>query len=166
MANKKDKMRKDALKKKVMIETLKFQARWGFKKLYGDPSPLWSILMDKELDIIVELDLQEDLLAIKGFVDDVRSALGAEPVEEFGDFRNSLVALSLGIGRLQDINTMSMPVEWHELIDRKLLSIYYPDDIRNEVAEHAKTIGYNTSTYLGQPIVKFKHFSLKLDRSR
>lgn len=166
MANKKDKMRKDALKKKGMIETLNFQARWGFKKLYGEPSQLWSTLMDKELDLVVELDLQEDLLSIKGLVDDVRLALGAEPVEERGDFHNTLVGLSLGIGRIQDINSMGVPATWHELLDKKLLSIYYTDDIRNEAAEHAKARGYNTSTYLGQPIVKFKHLHLKLDRSR
>lgn len=166
MANKKDKMRKFALKKKSMIETLKFQTHWGFKKLYGEPSQLWSTLMNKELDLIVELGIQEDLLSIKEFVDDVRSALGAEPVEERGDFRNSPVAISLGIGRIQDINSMSMPVVWHELIDKKLLSIYYLDDIRNEVAEYAKRKNYNTSTYLGQPIVKFQHFNIKLERSR
>lgn len=37
MANKKDKKRKDALKKKSTIEAFKFQVRWGFEKHFGTP---------------------------------------------------------------------------------------------------------------------------------
>ncbi len=164
MANKKDKKRKDALKKKSTIEALKFQSRWGFEKQFGVPSSLYSVLLEIEADYIIELDLQEELLSIKSFVDDVKTGLGVEPIPELGDFYPSLVAISLGIAKIADINKCPLPTPWHDLIKKKILSIYYPDEIRNQVVEYAKNKNYNTSTYLGQPIVKFNHLFIKIDR--
>lgn len=94
MANKKDKKRKDALKKKSTIEALKFQTRWGFEKQFGTPSSLYSVCLETELDYIIELDLQEELLSIKNFIDDVKTGLGVKPIPELGDFYHSLVAIS------------------------------------------------------------------------
>ena len=164
MANKKDKKRKDALKKKSTIEALKFQSRWGFEKQFGAPSSLFSVLLETEVDYIIKLDLQEELLSIKSFVDDVKTGLGVEPIPELGDFYHSLVAISLGIAKIADINKFCVPTAWHDLIKKKILSIYYPDEIRNQVVEYAKNKNYNTSTYLGQPIVKFNHLFIKIDR--
>ena len=164
MANKKDKKRKDALKKKSTIEALKFQSRWDFEKQFGAPSSLFSVLLETELDYIIKLDLQEELLSIKSFVDDVKTGLGVEPIPELGDFYHSLVAISLGIAKIADINKFPLPTPWHDLIKKKILSIYYPDEIRNQVVEYAKNKNYNTSTYLGQPIVKFNHLFIKIDR--
>ena len=164
MANKKDKKRKDALKKKSTIEALKFQSRWGFEKQFGVPSSLYSVLLETEVDYIIKLDLQEELLSIKSFVDDVKTGLGVEPIPELGDFYYSLVAISLGIAKIADINKFCVPTAWHDLIKKKILSIYYPDEIRNQVVEYAKNKNYNTSTYLGQPIVKFNHLFIKIDR--
>ena len=164
MANKKDKKRKDALKKKSTIEALKFQSRWGFEKQFGVPSSLYSVLLETEVDYIIKLDLQEELLSIKSFVDDVKTGLGVEPIPELGDFYHSLVAISLGIAKIADINKIGVPTAWHDLIKKKILSIYYPDEIRNQVVEYAKNKNYNTSTYLGQPIVKFNHLFIKIDR--
>jgi len=164
MANKKDKKRKDALKKKSTIEALKFQSRWGFEKQFGVPSSLYSVFLETEVDYIIKLDLQEELLSIKSFVDDVKTGLGVEPIPELGDFYHSLVAISLGIAKIADINKICVPTAWHDLIKKKILSIYYPDEIRNRVVEYAKNKNYNTSTYLGQPIVKFNHLFIKIDR--
>ena len=162
MANKKDKKRKNALKKKSTIEALKFQTKWGFEKQYGVPSSLYSVFLETELDYIIELELQEELLSIKGFIDDVKKGLGVWPIPELGDFNHSLVAISLGIAKIADINKFGIPTPWHELIKKKILSIYYPDEIRNQVVEYAKENNYNTSTYLGQPIVKFNHLFIKI----
>ena len=164
MANKKDKKRKDALKKKSTIEALKFQSRWGFEKQFGVPSSLYSVFLETEVDYIIKLDLQEELLSIKSFVDDVKTGLGVEPIPELGDFYHSLVAISLGIAKIANINKFCVPTAWHDLIKKKILSIYYPDEIRNQVVEYAKNKNYNTSTYLGQPIVKFNHLFIKIDR--
>ena len=164
MANKKDKKRKDALKKKSTIEALKFQTRWGFEKQFGTPSSLYSVFLETELDYIIELELQEDLLSIKRFIDDIKSGLGLEPIPDLGDFYHSLVAISLGIAKIADINKFGIPTPWDELLNKKILSIYYPDEIRNQVVEYAKDQNYNTSTYLGQPIVKFNQLYIKINR--
>ena len=38
------------------------------------------------------------------------------------------------------------------------------DAYTNHLYEYAKNKNYNTSTYLGQPIVKFNHLFIKIDR--
>lgn len=164
MINKKDKKRKDVLKERSTIEALKFQTRWGYEKQFGVSSSLCSALLDTELNNVIELGLHEDLLSIKNFVEDVKNCLGVEPIVELGDFYYSLVAISLGIAKIADINRLGMPTAWHELMKKKILSIYYPNEIRNIVVEYAKQKNYNTSTYLGQPIVKFNRLFLKIDR--
>ena len=164
MANKKDKKRKDALKNKSTIEALKFQAKWGFEKQFGAPSSLYSVFLETEVDYIIKLELQEELLSIKSFIDDVKTGLGVQPIPEVGDLYHSLVAISLGIAKIADINKFGVPTPWHDLIKKKILSIYYPDEIRNQVVEYAKERNYNTSTYLGQPIVKFNQLFIKIER--
>ena len=83
-----------------MIDSLIFQTNWGIKRIYGSPEDSITEMVKTELDCIVELNLFEDMLMIKKFVDDVKSAFSIEPVAERGDFCNSLVALALGIGRI------------------------------------------------------------------
>ena len=51
MVNKKDKKRKDTLKKRSTIDALKFQARWGFEKQFGVPSSLYSVFFCSKLVI-------------------------------------------------------------------------------------------------------------------
>ena len=75
-----------------------------------------------------------------------------------------LYTIALGIGRLGSIKDMELPTDWNELIRKKLLKIYYPDEVRNKIFEWAKASGYNTSTYLGQPIVKFSKLFVLLER--
>ena len=53
----------------------------------------------------------------------------------------------------------------NELMKKKLLKIYYPEEVRNKIFEWAKTNGYNTSTYLGQPMVKYAKLFILLDRA-
>ena len=69
MKNRHQKKRSNTVKQKAMIESLIFQTNWGIKR---NCSPDDSILaMTKaELDCIIELNLVEDLLLIKKFVDD------------------------------------------------------------------------------------------------
>ena len=118
------------------------------------------------MDYIIELNLFEDLLRLKIFIENVKSILGIEPVAEYGDFYRSLVALALGIGKVNDIEKVGTPITWHELLEKKILSIYYPTDVRNSIVEYAKNNGYNTSTYLGKPMIKFNVIFLLLDRAR
>ena len=166
MKNKHLQKRSNAVKQKVIIESLVFQTNWGLKRLYEPPNDFIGTLVKAELDYIVELNLFEDLLMIKKFVDDVKSTFDIEPVAERGDFCRSPVAIALGIGKVDDITKIRTPIAWHELLAKKLLSIYYPTDMRNSIADYAKNNGYNTSTYFGKPMIKFNVIFLLLERAR
>ena len=166
MKNRHHQKRNDTIKQKALIESLIFQTNWGIKKIYGSPEDSITEMVKTELDCIVELNLFEDLLMIKKFVDDVKSTFNTEPVAERGDFCNSLVALALGIGRIKIITELNAPADWKRLAEKKILSIYYPNDVRNSIVDYAKQNGYNVSTYLGKPMIKFSNLFLLIERAR
>ena len=166
MKNKHQKKQSNTVKQKAMIESLIFQTNWGIKKLYKNPSDLISTLVKVELEYIIELNLFEDLLLLKMFIENVKSVFGVEPIAEYGDFNRSLVALALGIGKVNDIEKVGIPIAWHELLEKKILSIYYTNDIRNTIVDYAKHNGYNVSTYLGKPIIKLSKIFVLLDRTK
>ena len=165
MKNRHQQKRNNTVKQKALTESLIFQTNWGIKR---NCSPDDSILeMTKaELDCIIELNLVEDLLLIKKFVDDVKSAFSIEPVAGRGDFCNSLAALALGIGRTNIITELNAPADWQGLAEKKILGIYYTNDTRNTIVDYAKKNGYNVSTYLGKPIIKLSKIFLLLERVR
>lgn len=166
MKNKHQKKQSNTVKQKAMIDSLIFQTNWGIKKLYKTPSDIISTLVKVELDYIIELNLFEDLLLLKMFIENVKSVFGIAPIAERGDFYRSPIALALGIGKVNDIKKVGIPIAWHELLEKKILSIHYPTDVRNSIVEYAKNNGYNTSTYLGKPIIKFNKFFVLLERAR
>lgn len=166
MKNKHQKKQNDTVEQKAMIDSLIFQTNWGIKKLYKVPSDFILTLVKVELDYIIELNLFEDLLRLKIFIENVKSILGIEPVAEYGDFYRSLVALALGIGKVNDIEKVGIPITWHELLEKKILSIYYPTDVRNSIVDYAKHNGYNVSTYLGKPVIKLSKIFVLLDRMK
>lgn len=161
---KKNQKRNDALKLKSAIETLNFQTSWGLKKFGGVEGEKYATLAKVEVDYLTELGLVQDILFIKDLVDGIRKEFQVEPCVELGDFCNSLVTIALGIGRVENLHSMGLPNDWKELMQKKLLKIYYPDEARNKIFEWARANGYNTSTYLGQPIVKFNKLFILLER--
>ncbi len=161
---KKNQKRNDALKLRNAIETLNFQTNWGLKKLGGENGEKYCKLAKVEVDYLTELGLVQDILSIKVMVDGIRATFQVEPCVEVGDFCNNLVTIALGIGRVEDLHNMGLPSDWNELMQKKLLKIYYPEEVRNKIFEWARTNGYNTSTYLGQPIVKFNKLFILLER--
>ena len=164
MKNRHHQKRNDTIKQKTMIESLIFQTNWGTKRIYDSPEDSITEMVKTELDCIVELNLFEDLLIIKKFIDDVKSAFSIEPVAGRGDFCNSLVALALGIAHKNETTELSTPADWLKLAEKKILSIYYTNDIRNTIVDYAKQNGYNISTYLGKPIIKLSKIFVLLDR--
>ena len=166
MKNKHQKKQNDTVEQKAMIDSLIFQTNWGIKKIYGSPEDSIIEMVKTELDYIVELNLFEDLLTVKKFVDDVKSVFYIEPVTERGDFCNSCVAFALGIGGMNVITELNMPADWKRLAEKKILSIYYTNDIRNTIVDYAKQNGYNVSTYLGKPMIKFSNLFLLIERAR
>lgn len=165
MTKKKNQKKAEAHAKKSAVETLRFQAHWGLKQL-GHEDDMFNQLIDAEVDFIAELELVQELLAIKSLVDGVKQSFVVTPTPEKGDFVKSPTAVALGIAQVEDINKIGLPLIWSEMIEQKLLTIYYPEEYRNQIVDWAKTNGYNISTYLGRPIVKFSKLYIIIDRTR
>ena len=165
MTKKKNQKKAESHAKKSAVESLRFQAHWGLKQLGNEDGNLFHTLVDGEVDFIAKLDLAQDMLAIKSLVDGVKQSFKATPTLEKGDFMKSPIAVALGIACVEDINNIGIPLTWSEMIEQKLLTIYYPEECRNQIIEWAKTNGYNTSTFLGRPIVKFCKLYLVIERT-
>lgn len=65
MAKKKNQKKAESHAKKSAVETLRFQTHWGLKQLGQQDGNLFHELVDAEVNFIAELDLAQDLLAIK-----------------------------------------------------------------------------------------------------
>lgn len=166
MAKKKNQKKREALSKKSAVETLRFQTHWGLKQLGQAEGSMLHQLVDAEIDLIAELELAQDLLAIKSFVDGVKQNIAATPTPEKGDLTKSPTAIALGIASVGDMEGMGMPLSWKDMVNQKLLSIYYPEESRNNIVDWAKANGYNTSTYLGRPMLKFSKLFFLIERTR
>lgn len=166
MAKKKNQKKAESQAKKSALESLRFQAHWGLKQLGNEDGNAFHQLVDTEVNFIAELDLVQDMLAIKTFVDGVKQSFVATPTPEKGDFVKSPTAVALGIASVEDINNIGIPLSWSDMIAQKLLTIYYPEEYRNQIIDWAKSKGYNTSTYLGRPIIKFSKLYIIIERTR
>ena len=166
MGKKKNQKKAETQAKKSAVETLRFQAQWGLKQLGQPEDSRFHQLVDGELDVIAEWELAQDMLAIKSLVDGVRQSLSAVPTKEQGDFAKSPTAIAIGIASTNEFEEISMSPTWNELLKQKLLRIYYSDEVWNKVVDWAKANGYNTSTYLGRPIVKFGKVFVIIERTR
>ena len=165
MAKKKNQKKAEAQAKKSVVESLRFQALWGLKQR-GCEDDMFHKFVDTEVNFIAELELAQDMLAMKALVDDVKQAFGVTPTPEKGDLTKSPTAIALGIAYVEDMNNMGNPLSWSEMKEQKLVKIYYPEEYRNQIIDWAKANDYNTSTYLGRPIVKFCKLYISIERTR
>lgn len=164
MKKKNDPKRKAALMQKTAVEALEFQTIWGLKQLGVDAELNECALA--ELASIKELGVTYDLLNMKRFAEGVRQALQADVVVDMGELVQSVVCMALGISRVSDVQQLAVSqCLWDELLKQKLLTVYYPADVRNEVVAWAMENGFTTSTYLGQPIIKFSKIFLAIKRT-
>ena len=167
MTKKRKQNRKNELSKKRAIESIRFQTHIGLKQIGRKDTDMFHWLADAEINVIAELDLTDDILGIKNLVEGVRRELNVEPTLEKGDFCTSIVAIALGISQIPVLDDMKMPVvNWPDQINKKILTLYYPEESRNAVVEWAKANNYNTTTYLGRPVVKFKQLFIIIERTR
>ena len=163
MKKKNDPKRKATLMQKTAVETLEFQTTWGLKQLGVDAE--LNECVRTELARIKELGVTCDLLNMKRFVDGVRQALQADVLVDMGELVRSIVCVALGISRVSDVQQLAVSqCSWDELLKQKLLTVYYPADVRNEVVAWAMENGFTISTYLGQPIIKFSKIFLAIKR--
>lgn len=99
-------------------------------------------------------NLCKDLLEIKKLVDAIKLHFAANAIKDKGDLCNSYMCIALGISHVEEIhNIKTVPNMWRELL------------IRNQVIVWANENGYATSTYLGQPIIKFSKLFLLIKRA-
>ena len=167
MTKKRKQNRKNGLSKKSAVESMRFQTHFGLKQIGHKDTDMFHRLADAEINVIEKLDLTDDILGIKNLVEGVKRELNVEPALEKGDFCTSIVAIALGISKIPVLDDMQIPVvNWPDQINKKLLTLYYPEESRNAVAEWAKANDYNTSTYLGRPVVKFKQLFIIIERTR
>ena len=167
MTKKRKQNRKNELSKKRAVESIRFQTHFGLKQIGHKDTDMFHRLADAEINVIEKLDLTDGILGIKNLVEGVKRELNVEPALEKGDFCTSIVAIALGISKIPVLDDMQMPVvNWPDQINKKLLTLYYPEESRNAVAEWAKANDYNTSTYLGRPVVKFKQLFIIIERTR
>ena len=166
MTKKRKQNRKNELFEKRAVESIRFQTHFGLKQIGHKDADMFHRLADAEINVIEELDLTDDILRIKNLVEGVKRALNVEPTWEKGDFCTSIVSIALGISKIPVLDDMQIPVvNWPDQINKKLLTLYYPEESRNAVAEWAKANDYNTSTYLGRPVVKFKQLFIIIERT-
>lgn len=158
--------RKDALTEKSAVETLRFQTHWGLRNLGVADRTMLHDYADIELDTIIQAGLVNDLLTLKSLADGVRQNIQAEPTPDSGDFIQSCVAIALGIAKISDLDKLQVPeLTWKERIEKKMLKDYYPDRLCSTVIDWAKANGFNTSTYLGRPIVKLSKLYIVISRT-
>lgn len=119
MAKKKNQKKAESHAKKSAVETLRFQTHWGVKQLGQQDGNLFHELVDAEVNFIAELDLAQDLLAIKSLVDGVKQSFAVVPTAEKGDFTKSPTAVALGIAHINEINNIGIPLSWSEMIAQK-----------------------------------------------
>lgn len=166
MATKKNKeiKRKEALGKKNAIQSIEFLTSFGLKKMESEDSVYASA--QAELKEIIQLEIHKDILDIKKLVDGVKQHLNAKVSPGNGELNDSYVCIALGISCINDSNNQLFPSRtWEERLKQKILSLYYPDNVRNKVVAWAKENGFNTSTYLGQPVIKFGKIYLLIKRT-
>ncbi len=166
MNKKKNPKRKSNLEKKTADESLRFQTLFGLKQMGQEDEKFFPKLAETEISFISELGLTQDILDLKNLIDGIKANLQVEPTPEIGDFCTSITAIALKIASIANLDEQQMPTSWQDLIDKKILTIYFSEDKRNAVAAWAKANGYNTSTYLGCPIVKFGKLYIKIGRTR
>lgn len=161
---KKNTHKQEALARKNALQSLEFLISFGLKQI--DVESIFQEQIDAELKEIIELDLYKDLLEIKKLVDAIKLHFSANVMNDKGDLCSSCVCIALEISRVEEIHSIKInPNMWKGLLNKKLIPIYYPEEIRNKVIAWAHENGYATSTYLGQPIIKFNKLFLLIKRT-
>lgn len=148
---------------KRAVKALRFQAHRGLKQLGQEDDSMFHKLVDVEINIIARMGLAHDLLAIKLFVEGVEQRFSVTPTPWKGEFTKSPTAVALGIASINDINNMKLPlITWSEMKKQKFLSVCYQEEYCNKIVNWAKANGFNVSTYLGRPVLKFRKLYVTL----
>lgn len=148
---------------KRVVKALRFQAHRGLRQLGQDEDSMFHKLVDVEINIIARMELAQDLLIIRSFVERVKRQFSVAPISGKGDFTKSPTAVALGIAPINDINSMELPlITWREMKKQKFLSVYYQAEHFDKIVDWVKASGFDMSTYSGCPVVKFRKLYITL----
>lgn len=156
--------RKVELAERTKNESLRFQVEWGIQSLGLELTDDVRMRIDDELRILQNLGLAGNLLTLKEIVDGVQRELNAMPEPLKGDLAGSFVAYCLGIVTVSPLERdLLKPVSGNCLPLQ--LTLYYDNEIRNEVVDWVKAHGYReVKTRLGQPILKMDKMVVEFKR--
>ncbi|MDD7319370.1 MAG: hypothetical protein PUG74_11960 [Prevotellaceae bacterium] len=158
------KRRKAELVERTKKESFQFQVEWGIQSHGLELTDDVRKRIDDELRILLNLGLAGNFLTLKEIVDGVQRDLNAMPEPFKGNLAGSLVAYCLGISTGNPLErNLLKPIEEHCLPLQ--LTLYYDNEIRNEVVDWVKAHGYReVKTRLGQPILKMNKMVVEFKR--
>ena len=162
MSKNKDQKRKAQLATRAKNESFRFQVEFTRKQKGIDIIGMEQNLT-AELDAICQNSLTDALLDMARIIEGIRKELGFEQEVDKCSLNGSLVPFILGITTTQpdcatyvpDLFTAQLPLQ---------VTIAYDDEIRNRVVDWMKVNGYETSSYLGQPLLKLKNVRIAIRR--
>ena len=162
MSKNKDQKRKAQLATRAKNESFRFQVEYTRKQkginIMGMEQDLTA-----ELDAICQNGLTDALLDLAKIVEGIRKELGYEQEADKCSLNGSLVPFILGITKTQPGCTTYNPGIFTAQLPLKV-TIAYDDEIRNRVVDWMKVNGYETSSYLGQPLLKLKNARIVIRR--
>jgi len=162
MSKNKDQKRKAQLATRAKNESFRFQVEYIRKQKDIDITGMEQNLTT-ELDAICQNGLTDTLLDLAKIVEGMRTELGFEQEADKCSLNGSLVPFILGITATQPDCTTYVPGLFTAQLPLQV-TIAYDDEIRNRVVDWMKVNGYETSSYLGQPLLKLKNARIVIRR--
>ena len=162
MSKNKDQKRKAQLATRAKNESFRFQVEYMRKQKEIDITGMEQNLTT-ELDAICQNGLTDALLDLAKIVEGIRKELGFEQEADKCSLNGSLVTYILGITATLPDCTTYVPGIFPAQLPLQV-TIAYDDEIRNRVVDWMKVNGYETSSYLGQPLLKLKNARIVIRR--
>lgn len=162
MSKNKDQKRKAQLATRAKNESFRFQVEFTRKQKGIDIMGMEQNLIT-ELDAICQNDFTDALLDLAKIVEGIRKELGLEQEADKCSLNGSLVPFILGITATQPDSTTYVPGIFTAQQPLQV-TIAYGNEIRNRVVDWMKANGYETSSYLGQPLLKLKNARIVIRR--
>ena len=162
MSKNKNQKRKVQLITRAKNESFRFQVEFTRKQKGIDIMGMEQNLIT-ELDAICQNDFTDALLDLAKIVEGIRKELGFEQEADKCSLNGSLVPFILGITATLPDCTTYVPGIFPAQLPLQV-TIAYDDEIRNRVVDWMKVNGYETSSYLGQPLLKLKNARIVIRR--
>lgn len=148
---------------KTQIESFKFQVMWEKSRRLPD---MKDDILNAELNAICEKGLAGAMLTLRAIVEGVREELGFQTETGKGSLEGTIVPFLLGITTaLPDTSQPNTALVNTDNIQLPLqVTLYYDNDIRNQVVDWVKSRYETVTTRLGQPILKMPDMVIEFKR--